>query len=242
MNNLTRRMVLQSALSLTPAVGGAAAAAVRAQHSLFDGKTFKNFRTPTGNTSPAVSWRIVDGALETLPDARRQCDLWTADEYDNFDLHFDWKVGPGGNSGIKYLIQASATDRLHDSAGEFVHETSLGFEFQLVDDRSPAGADQSTHASGALYNYLPPVELAAHAAGQWNTARLLVNGDQVEHWINGRRVLAYSLKSRELKAALRAKSLNSARLLERLARRKTAIAFQHHHSLSVFRSIRIGSP
>ena len=202
------------------------------KETLFDGVSFRNFRTPTGTTSPAVSWRIHNGAIETIPDARRQCDLWTEKEYSSFDLEFGWKLGAGGNSGIKYLIQATATDHLRDAQGEFLHETSLGFEFQLVDDRSQAGAGLPEHASGALYNYLAPTDRAAHAAGDWNTARLLVRGESVEHWINARRVLAYSFNSPKLKSALAARRLNSARMLERLARRKTPIAFQHHESLA----------
>jgi hypothetical protein len=201
--------------------------------------SFAGFRTPTGRTSPAVSWRIVDGAYETIPDARRQCDLWTAAEYEQFDLRFDWKVAPGANTGIKYLIQQTATDKLKDAQGEFLHETSLGFEFQLVDDASAAGADQANHASGALYNYLAPTERAARPAGEWNTGRLVLRGDDVEHWINDRLVLAYSLHSPELKKALAAKRLNSARMLERLERRRTPIAFQHHESLVAFRAIRL---
>jgi hypothetical protein len=198
-----------------------------------------DFRTPTGLTSPTESWRFHEGMIETIPDARRQCDLWTKKEYDDFDLAFEWRVAPGGNSGIKYLIQETATDRLRDSQGEFLHETSLGFEFQLVDDTSPAGADSPLHASGALYNYLAPSELAAHPPGQWNTGRLLVARGRIEHWVNGRRVLAFSLGSGELKTALAARNLNSARMLERLARRVTPIAFQHHESAAAFRRIRI---
>jgi hypothetical protein len=199
-----------------------------------------DFRTPSGITSPTVSWRFHDGIIETIADARRQCDLWTVREYETFDLEFEWKVSPGGNSGIKYLIQETATDRLKDAQGEFLHETSLGFEFQLVDDASAAGADSPLHASGALYNYLPPSERAAHPAGEWNTGRLVVAASgNIEHWINGRRVLAFSLASSELKTALAARQLNSARMLERLARRKTPVAFQHHESAVAFRRIRI---
>lgn len=199
----------------------------------------RSFRTPTQTTGPDVSWRIVEGALESIPDARRQCDLWTAREYSAFDLEFDWKVESGANTGIKYLIQASATDRLQDGQGEFLHETSLGFEFQLVDDASRAGADRPTHASGSLYNYLAPSKRAARPAGQWNSGRLVLKGGEVEHWVNGERVLAYALGSPELKAALAAKRLNSARMLERLERRRTPIAFQHHESAVAFRSIRL---
>ena len=201
--------------------------------------SFQNFRTPTGATTPAVSWSIRDGALESLPDARRQCDLWTAEEYEDFDLEFEWKVTPRANTGVKYFIQAKATDRLQDAHGEFLHETSLGFEFQLVDDDSPGLLRDLRHASGALYNYLPPTERASRPAGEWNTARLLSAGGSIEHWINGRRVLACSLASPELKAALRANPARSARLLETLAKRKTPIAFQHHESSVAFRAIRI---
>ena len=207
--------------------------------SLFDGRSFHNFRTPTQNTGPEVSWVVRDGALETIADARRQCDLWTSEEYERFDLEFEWKVDPGANSGIKYLIQASATDRLKDAQGEFLHETSLGFEFQLVDDNSRAGADRPEHVSGALYNYLAPGERAAKPAGEWNSGRLVVREEDVEHWINGRRVLRFGLHSPELKAALAVRRVNSARMLERLERRKSPIAFQHHESHVAFRRISV---
>jgi hypothetical protein len=209
------------------------------EEAAFDGISFRHFRTPTQTTDPSVSWRIEGGALHTIADARRQCDLWTEGEYEHFDLRFEWRVGPRGNSGIKYLIQERAVDRLKDSQGEFLHETSLGFEFQLVDDASPAGSDHPAHASGALYNYLPPVERAARPAGEWNSARLTLRGDEVEHWLNGRMVLRFGLRSPELNAALAAARRPSARMLERLERRRTPIAFQHHESEASFRNIRI---
>ena len=225
---MTRRTFLH--LAATPATRASAS-----RNSAAD------FRTPTGITSPTVSWRFHDGIIETIPDARRQCDLWTVKEYEHFDLEFEWKVAPGGNSGIKYLIQETATDRLRDAQGEFLHETSLGFEFQLVDDASPAGADSPLHASGALYNYLPPSERAAHPAGQWNTGTTpLVR--RWKHRALDQRAARARLLARiaaSLKTALAARQLNSARMLERLVRRKTPIAFQHHESAAAFRRIRI---
>lgn len=226
---MTRRRAILALAASLPAAPAA---------TLFDGTDSRNFRTPSGQTGPEVSWRVRSGMLETIPDARRQCDLWTVNEYENFTLDFEWMLAPGANSGIKYLIQATATDQLRDAKGDFLHETSLGFEFQLVDDRSPAGA-ADTHASGALYNYLPPKEKAARPAGEWNTARLVLAGEHVEHWLNGRQVLAFGIRSPELRAALSVRRVNSARLLERLAKRRTPIAFQHHESYAAFRNIRI---
>lgn len=204
--------------------------------ALFDGATLTNFRSPSGKTDPAVSWFVRDGELHSNAESKLQTDLWTAEAYENFELEFEWRVSPGANTGIKYLIQQWASDNLKNG---IVHETSLGFEFQLVDDASPAGADSPLHISGALYNYLSASHKASRPAGEWNSGRLLVQGNHVEHWINGERVLAFEIGSPELTAALAAKRLNSARMLERLAVRRSHIAFQHHESAVSFRAIRI---
>lgn len=204
--------------------------------TLFDGATLNNFRSPSGKTDPAVSWYVRDGVLHSNAESKLQTDLWTAQAYQDFDLEFEWRVSPGANTGIKYLIQQWASDNL---ANGIIHETSLGFEFQLIDDSSPAGSDSPLHISGALYNYLPALRKASKPAGEWNTGRLLVAGNRVEHWINGERVLAFEIGSSELNAALAAKRLNSARMLERMAVRRSHIAFQHHESAVSFRAIRI---
>lgn len=204
--------------------------------TLFDGQTLNNFRSPSGTTDPAVSWYARDGVLHSNAEAKLQADLWTAGAYENFELEFEWRVALGANTGVKYLIQQWASDNLSNG---ITHETSLGFEFQLVDDSSAAGNDSPLHVSGALYNYLAPASRQARPAGEWNTARLVVDGNRVEHWINGVRVLTFSLGSPELKAALAARRLSSARMLERMAVRRSHIAFQHHESAVSFRNIRI---
>jgi len=38
--------------------------------------------------------------------------------------------------------------------------------------------------------------------GEWNASRVLVKGNHVEHWLNGRKVVEYELGSRRLKAAI----------------------------------------
>ena len=51
---------------------------------------------------PAGDWVVEDGALKTVPGAKEGCDLVTRKRYRNFELTLEWKVGPGGNSGILY--------------------------------------------------------------------------------------------------------------------------------------------
>jgi hypothetical protein len=217
----------------------AAAAGTAFANAPFHRLRFQDFRTPNGPIGDSVGWQFKDGVLESRTADRRQCDLWTIEEYEHFDFEFDWKVAPDANSGVKYLVQGFDVDRLSDDKGPFVHETSVGFEFQLIDDASRVAIEHPTAVSGALYNYLPPTIHPVHRAGEWNTARLLVDRERIEHWINGKLVLGFSLDSPELKAALAARNSPSARMLERLARRKTPIALQHHQSVISFRRMRV---
>jgi hypothetical protein len=214
------------------------AAAFLPAETLFDGRDLAHFRTPTGTTGPEVSWRIANGVLESIPDAPRQCDLWTLDEYENFDFSFEWMVSPKGNSGIKYLIQDLAVDHLTRRPRPFIHETSLGYEFQLL-GTDPASTPLEKHVTGSLYGYLAPTLYTARQPGEWNTGRLVVNGRRVEHWVNGTLVLAYSLDAPELKAALRANHTHTARLMDELPHRRTVVVLQHHNSAVSFRNIRI---
>lgn len=206
---------------------------------LLDGPNLTRFRTPSGELPPEVAWAMDGGVLRTRLDVERQCDLWTVETYEDFDLRFGWKVTPGANSGIKYLVQTWEADRLPRPQGELVHENSIGLEFQLIDDASRDGMHMPWSCSGALYNYLPPSEKAARPAGQWNTGRLKVQGGNVEHWLNERRVLAYRLDAPELRRALEKRNSITARILSRMEKRRTPIALQHHQSEIFFRDMRI---
>jgi hypothetical protein len=72
---------------------------------LFDGKTFDRWRNPADEHPAGDSWVIEDGCLKTTPKPRITEDLITKESYGDFELKFDWRISPGGNTGVKYRIQ-----------------------------------------------------------------------------------------------------------------------------------------
>src|SRR5215207_7373140 len=72
---------------------------------LFDGKSMKGWSDPAKKDVAGTAWKIEDGALASVKGPRIEADLVTAKSYGNFELQFDWRVSPGGNTGLKYRIQ-----------------------------------------------------------------------------------------------------------------------------------------
>ncbi len=62
------------------------------------------------------SWKM-DGDTLHLANPGRGGSLYSADAYDNFELAWEWRIAPGGNSGLKYVAVAG---RLHPDFFKFV--------------------------------------------------------------------------------------------------------------------------
>src|SRR5438045_6453039 len=86
-------------------LGSCALAHAQKWQVLFDGKTFKGWEDPTNKSPPGDSFTIEDGCLKATSHPRINEDLFTRDTYGDFELEFDWKISPRGNSGVKYRIQ-----------------------------------------------------------------------------------------------------------------------------------------
>ena len=117
-------------------------------------------------------------------------DLLTNGVYENFELDIDWKLSPQGNSGILYLVN------------EDYDQTFLsGPEYQLIDDDNFPEKIENWQKTGANYAMNPPAVKAAKKPGEWNTTKIIVNKGHVEHWLNGKKVVEYTLWSDEWKKA-----------------------------------------
>jgi hypothetical protein len=188
---LPRQLLLPFGLfSSSALVAQGAPPASSSEHSLFDGKTlagWHGFKTP-GKVPPG--WLVEEGAI--TPN-RPGDDLVTDKSYANFELTLEWKVAAKGNSGIIYRIDPKAE----------VTYTS-GPEMQVLDDAGhPDGKSRLTSA-GADYGLYPSKAGVVKAAGEWNSVRLVVNGNQVQHWLNGVKLVDYELGSADWAAKVKA--------------------------------------
>ncbi len=168
---------------------GAVSARAAEWHPLFDGKNTEAFRGWISGVLPA-GWRVVDGTL--TKDGKVE-DLLTRAVYGSFELELDWKMGREGNSGILYRVTR-----------EYDHLYWSGPEYQLLDDANAQDGRIRLTASGAAYGIYPAPAGVVKPFGQWNTTRIMVNGSHVEHWLNGRKVVAYDLGSPEWRAKVAA--------------------------------------
>jgi Domain of Unknown Function (DUF1080) len=147
---------------------------------LFDGSSTTGWRGYKTDSVPAA-WHVIDGVLTKAVDTG---DIMTRDEYQDFELRFDWKIGAGGNSGVFYR-----------GTNEFEHIYWTGPEYQLLDDAAAPDGKNRLTAAGAAYGLYPAPAGIVKAAGEWNSSRIVVKGNHVEHWMNGQKLLEYELLS-----------------------------------------------
>lgn len=151
--------------------------------SLFDGKTLAGWRTY--QNKPADSWFVKDGMLCNKGNKdpnTKHADLITEQQYENFELSFDWKIGPAGNSGFLYMVTE-----------EFPSSYLSGPEYQLLDDKGYPSKIEDWQKTGANYAMDPPLLDATKPAGEWNHTVIKVNKGHVEHWLNEKKVVEYEL-------------------------------------------------
>src|SRR5215472_8346880 len=72
---------------------------------LFDGHSYSGWSDPTRKSPPGDSFSIEDACLKATSHPKITEDLFTTATFGDFELEFDWKISPRGNSGLKYRIQ-----------------------------------------------------------------------------------------------------------------------------------------
>lgn len=194
--------------------------------SLFDGKSLNGWRKAQKDTLPDASWSAENGELSFDPAKGHGTDIITTRSFSNFELSVDFKVSEGGNSGVKYFL---------------IPNTSLGCEFQIIDDSKHPDARlgiNGNRKTGALYDIFPASpDKPYKGAGAWNTARIVVKGQHVEHWLNGTKILEYERGSDTFKQAIaQSKFKTTAGFAEATS---SPILLQAHGDKVSFRKIKI---
>lgn len=232
---------------------------------LFDGKSFAGWVDPARKSPPGDSFTIEDGCLKSTPKPRITEDLFTSATFRNYELEWDWKIAPRGNSGVKYAIQdhvfllstmlsttrapkfedlvnMSLKDRRKDRP-EHGQDYVIGFEYQMLDNAGhPDARRGASHQAGALYDVAGPTKDVTRPVGEWNHSRLVLKGDHVEHWLNGEKVVDTSLADPAVAASATARWGTESPVYEMLVkrpRRDCPISLQNHDTAAWFKNIKI---
>jgi hypothetical protein len=191
--------------------------------SLFDGTSTSAWRGYRSPTFPA-GWTIVDGVLTKSGSVG---DLVSKEQFGNFELALDWNLSPAGNAGIFYR-GTEDYDHIYWSAPEY----------QLLDDANhPDGKSRLTSA-GAAYGLYPSPAGVVKPAGQWNSTLIVVNGNRVQHWLNGQKLLEYELGSPDWEAKVKASKFVEYPKYGRASRGYIGIQGDHEGVLSI-RNVRV---
>jgi hypothetical protein len=203
---------------------------------LFDGQTTDGWRAYNGTDIPK-KWTVFDGELTFNTELKLEEDwiggadiIYYKEQFENFELHLEWKLPKGGNSGIFYHVQEG-----YDSP------PTISPEYQILDDIGweeinnaklkewqKAGANYAMHEADISKKKLNP-------AGQWNSSKIIFSKEKVEHWLNGQLLLDFVPYSEDW--TLRR---NSGRVGQDYAKyKKGYIALQDHDSPIWFRNIKI---
>ena len=166
---------------------------------LWDGKTTEGWRSAKGEAFPEHGWHIENGELVVESsdgaEARNGGDIITVDQYRDFWLSVDFKITPGANSGIKYFVRPD----LYNSSG-----SAIGCEFQILDDKLHPDAKKGVEGNRTLASLYDLIRADKQDAWfyekQWNTAWVIVEGNHVEHYLNGVKVVEYERNTQEWNA------------------------------------------
>ena len=190
---------------------------------LFDGGDpsahLRGFRRPD---FPA-EWKVEDGALVLRG---KGGDIVTKDQYADFEFQVDWKVAPGGNSGIMWHVSE-----------EFGAPWETGPEMQVLDDERHGDGKSRLTSAGACYALYPAPMGAVKPAGEWNTAYIRVAGPKVVYRLNGVTTAEFDMSSKAWKDRVAGSKFSS---MPNFGTKSSGhIALQDHGDVVMYRNMRV---
>jgi len=148
---------------------------------LFDGKNLNTHWRNIGQKAVSGKGWVIEKGVLVKQEGKAAGNLLTRRTWTDYEFAWEWKIGPKGNNGVKYMVLEK--------------RGAIGHEYQMIDDRHWQQKPMSQ--TGTFYVVLPrEVKLTEPVRiDKWNQSRIKVEGKKVEHWLNGQKILAYSLGS-----------------------------------------------
>jgi len=202
--------------------------------SLFDGKTTSGWHK-YGGSAAGAAWKVANGALylDTSKKAGFQIaeggDIVTDKEYEDFDLKLEWKISPGGNSGIMFHV--------HEDPSKYQYTFVTGPEMQVLDNERNEDGKIYKHHAGDLYDLIPCKKETVKPVGEWNQVEIKVLNGKLDFYLNGENVVSTTMWDdnwNKLVAGSKFKSMPGFGTFK-----KGHIALQDHGFMVWFRNIMI---
>ena len=172
---------------------------------LLDETNAQNWRSYKGESLPP-GWTITEGVLKFDTELKSEDEykggkdvVYGAQEFDNFEFYVEWKIPKGANSGIFYHIN-EAYKLPQYSAPEYQiiddfnyanmfdltsYNTSVGFENpSQLHPLQKTASDYAMYAADAEKKKMNPI-------GEWNSTKIIFTAENVEYWLNGKKVLSF---------------------------------------------------
>ena len=212
---------------------------------LWDGKTTDGWRGASLDHFPEKGWSINDGILKVHDsgggEAAHGGDIVTEKQYENFIFEVDFSLTKGANSGIKYFVNTE----LKQGEG-----SSIGCEFQILDDNHHPDAKKGVEGNrtlGSLYDLITanglefnphlPTKKYVNGYDHFNRARIVVDGKNVEHYLNGIKIVEYTRDTQMWRALVAYSKYSN---WENFGEQKTGhLLLQDHGNKVEFKNIKI---
>ena len=206
---------------------------------LFDGRSTAGWHTYGKKSVTVGSWKIKDGCL-VLPQGNGRPngtggDLVTNAMFTNFEFQFEWRVGPVGNSGVEYLFTEGEKRTASFYPGD-TGDSPMGFEYQVLDD-APHAKNAADRLAASIYSLITPTDKKQRPVDEFNQGRIVVDGNHVEHWINGRKVAECELGSPALQRIIASSKYKYYPGVG--VKRATSIALQDHGAEVAYRNLKL---
>ena len=205
---------------------------------LFDGKSTAGWRRYRSQ-EPMQGWEVIDGSLVRTQDGAG--DIVTTDQYDNFELEFDYKISPGGNSGVMFHVtedepqpwmtgpEIQILDNVHGKDAQ-----KAGWLYGLYKPTKPKWVARAEKQAKIP---TPAIADATKPAGNWNHVYLKITPNQGELLLNGVRYYRFNKGGDDWKKRVRQSKF--AKYGAFGISPKGHICLQDHGNRVAFRNIRI---
>ncbi len=183
---------------------------------LFDGSNLDKW---VGNKA---GYLVEKGTMVVNPAGGSGGNLYTANQYGDFEFRFDFQLTPGANNGLGIRTPTEG-----DAA-------YVGMELQILDNEADIYKNLNTYQyHGSVYGVIPARRGFLKPVGEWNEEVVIAKGSRIKVILNGQVIMDGDIKEASLHGTADHRDHPG------LHNPKGHIGFLGHGSVVRFRNIRV---